>query len=296
MPRGGSAIVLAALVAVLVAAPARGADEEAFARQVDAALDRFGEYRIAITLMTLRQWTREIVPWFAEEGITAVPSTPHVRFAHLDGTNAIHVAGYAHCRGKVTINARYASPVSSWHRDVSFLQTLAHELAHEQQGSDCRAFPVARVETGAQLMSFEVLAAMANAGNEPALVALLDELRTIALGALWLRAVDGDPAATATFEARFEELLTPRERALFERSRRWWVLREDDLHGMLARHQLVPLAKTQHGIRHGFIPNVVMSPVQLLGPRGTPNQARSLLTDDLQYLVSHLGELSPVRW
>jgi hypothetical protein len=208
----GLAALVAALCVAPPAAPVDFTDPARVALETDRIIDRMS---VPPTATNLAHWTREILPWFAAEGIVRVErAAERVRYADFTGSEAILVLGAADCRaGEVSISRRYVNPVSSAYRSVDMVLTLAHELAHVQQGPLCERAPTALVETSAQLMALEVMAAMALDGNSWAGLALLRELRDMAVGMLAYDAGRGIPGAREELESVSGAIYTSAERA-----------------------------------------------------------------------------------
>ncbi len=144
-------------------------------------IDSLG-YRPEVSIEDVRQWVDELVPMYSYQGATDVSRFPdEVGYqVQRDGFRHNHVLGTSDCEEFVSLNARFGNPHSTWYKS-RFLGTLAHELAHIQQGRVCRERPVSEVENAAQVVSFEVLAALANQGNMEAAFALVWELKATAV-------------------------------------------------------------------------------------------------------------------
>jgi hypothetical protein len=184
-------------------------DPAQVAREADAIIDRA---TVAPLVTDLQSWTNEILPWFAEERIVTRERAPtRVTYGDFSGKGANHVLGSTDCeRAQVSINRRYVNSVSSMYRSLDLVWTLTHELAHVQQNSLCRSAPQADVETSAQLMAFEVDAALALNGNRWAGLALLRELRRAAVGMLQYDALRRLQGADERLQALCDEILHAR--------------------------------------------------------------------------------------
>jgi hypothetical protein len=169
-------------------------------------------------VMNLQAWQAEILPWFIEEGIveTTAPVKSVWRFHTDDRAN--HVLGQCDCAGHVWMNARYVNPVSPWFMQASFLATFTHELVHSQQLTACETNAREKVETTAQIVSLEIMAAMANNGNRVAAYALLDELEGIALSEMRFQSLT-DSSKSRRLNRLIRRLFDPWEMA--ERQQRW---------------------------------------------------------------------------
>jgi hypothetical protein len=222
-------MVVTSLVAVAIgaacAAPARATtgwgDPAYMAIETDRIIDAMD---VPTMDMNLTRWTREILPWFSAQGIVrAERPLALVRYTTFSGPQGNLVLGEADCAGaRVFMTNRYVNPVSSRYGSVDMLFTLTHELAHVQQNALCTRAPGGIVESSAQLMALEVLAAMALDGNRWAGLAVLRELRSIALGTLELRAERGLPGADDTLATVSGTILTNAEQARVAEHLRSW--------------------------------------------------------------------------
>lgn len=253
-------------------------DPAKLALQIDAMLDKAGPGRINPS--SLSAWNAEIPVWYAETGIIDVPEQANAHFSWLNPDEANHVLGYTYCvDGDITINARYANPVSPWYGDPGMVFTLAHELAHIQQGMGCALYSSARVETGAQLAAFEVMAAMANSGSKVALVAMLAELRDLALGTLRYDALL-HPDKRAALASLYQRIMSPVELAERTQRDRYWSQHKAEQRDMLKKYVVAPYRLLAEGLKTGSIPNVVAG--------GT---VETLSLADLLYTLAHADDL-----
>lgn len=286
------AIVVASLCAAPPAAAIDFRDPARLALETDAIIDRTA---VAPLDMRLRPWTDEILPWFAEEGIVGVPRPPsRVRYASYGGRHATHVLGKTHCKsGSVSINGRFVNPVSSMYRSVDMVLTLTHELAHVQQNGLCERASSVLVETSAQIMAFEVDAAMALDGNAWAGLALLRELRSVAVGKLQYDALHRVRGARDALVRVRAAIYTKAE--LAQAAQRARYLAKDPAGGeaTLLRYVVQPYRKLAKAVRGDRIVTGLATPGTSQRPWAAKLGSGSLWVDDLAYFLEHADELYP---
>jgi hypothetical protein len=286
--------------------PQFGYDEAAaWAVEFDAAYDALpDDIKVGIkTRAELDDWAKEMLPFYDYEGIDPTgmivfPSSLHFE-AYSDGLHHNHVLGQTNCfSGEVTLNDRFANPVSSWYGRIDDIATLAHEFAHLQ--GICTPDRLDE-ETSAQLVALEILAAMTDKGNERAFAALVNELSDMALTAA---------QAAATAENRqddFQALLlkvepSPWDQARFQKSIRYWASDPDTLQRILTSYNFVPMQelyralKTDDAIQGVQLPrNVMRCYVDVASEYSSqskePCVKDPLVVDDLAYVIGHLDEL-----
>jgi len=98
----------------------------------------------------------------------------------LRGTG--HVA-ISDCIGAIYLNSELVDQNSLYYQSPFLLPTLVHEIFHLQQGRLCEAISMELIENAAQIVSWVVLADMANSSDigKDAAFSLVIELREIAL-------------------------------------------------------------------------------------------------------------------
>lgn len=181
----------------------------------------------------LENWTLEVVPFFAYEGVTSDDATggfggpvyPAMTFEYYqEALLHNHVLGRALVFGdEISLNARHTNPVSSWYGRTDALATLIHELAHAQGVKFPAPHSNIDHEASAQLVMLEVLSALVNNGNELALAPLLEELYYMNLSAARYVAIrDGYEERFLADRASFHDAF---EMANFEKSDRFWARR-----------------------------------------------------------------------
>jgi hypothetical protein len=280
------------LVESAYATPIDFSDPAKVAVETDAIIDRMSTPALNINL---RLWTNEILPWFSEEGIVDSELPPaRVRYVNFHGQDAIHVLGTTDCkRGVVSINARYANPVSSMYRSIDLVLTLTHELAHVQQERVCNSAPVDNVEASAQLMAFEVDAAMALDGNAWAARSLLVELRTVAYGVLQYDALRGVPGAQAELVTVRAQIYSPPEQAALAQLVHSWA---DDPVGReqaLLRYDVEPYERLVRALETNLLVADLALPIKSwqAGERTPTNGTLSI--DDLALFLDDARDLYP---
>jgi hypothetical protein len=272
------------------------------------------EYKVGITNQyEMETWMREIVPYFEYEGmvIEGLAKYPDViEFEYYqDGQSHNHVLGRTHCiNNEMSLNARYANPYSSLYDDVGSLSTLIHELAHIQGICYRQDHPdKINSESSANLVTFEILAAMANKGNKYALTTLVDDLRGLSLSSAWY------VARAEGLEEQYDKLLAtvnddPFEMAKSEKSQRRWESDPERLTEILHDYSYVPLVTILDGFNEGEIPGVHLPVnwscdyitsfyvgsyygVDENGNEKTECVSEPLIIDDLAYVIAHMDEL-----
>lgn len=244
-----------------------------FALRVDAVLDGLEKPRVfAYELEGL--WPYEVFPYFNYENLTNQAIPPRVVFeVQGDGARHVHLAGYTYCENEVYLNARYINPVSVWYEDADALVTLVHEMIHTLGQDFCNPWDSEKTESSTQIATLEVLAAMANHGNEVAYYALLDELRSIAMNtALYEAMQENDLAGYREFRSLVfqEEGL-----ARFDKSQRYWANDQATLNEILKKYSVDVFHAVQHGRFQVDLPG---------DQRGTTIYG----LDDLRYVINHL--------
>lgn len=282
--RGLAALLLVgAFVVGIVSAsspPTTYSPAAAFALRIDAALDRLPEPAQPTYDDLTVYWPFEIAPYFEYEGLTdyeyGVPPIVILE-PQLGAMEHVHIAGYTYCEDAVFLNARYINPVSVWNERTEVLATLVHEMVHTVGGDFC-SFDSVTAESRTQLGTLEVLAAMANHGNEYAFYALLDELRDIAMSTAELEYIEaGDIAG---FRALYQEVYPEAARlARIDKSLRFWANDMETLKGILDRYSKVVFDDFQDGEFLAYLP-------------GYRQGATTIPMDDLVYVLSNLDELS----
>ncbi|HEY6019420.1 MAG TPA: hypothetical protein VIY48_05800 [Candidatus Paceibacterota bacterium] len=250
------------------------------ATQITVLLNKYAR-NVKADPAQLQAYANEIVPWFAEEGITTDPITATAQFEQQIGTDANHVLGYTFCTDRtVKINIRYSEKIDPWYGDPDLVFTLAHELGHVQQADNCQLFPSELVETSAQMMAFEVTSAIANGGNVVALVSVLENLRDLALAQVRYQALL-HPSENKAMYKLYRKLFAGRELAERLQRVRYWAATPDEAKDLLKKYDVAPYrllkSRTAHGIMLG-------SEVHAGNPFAGP---RPLLLDDFHYVLQH---------
>jgi hypothetical protein len=289
-------VLLAGLACVLVAVWARPAgavefgDPARVAVETDRVIDGMA---VAPLDLSLSRWTREILPWFAAEGIVKLERAPtRVRYLDFPGPQGNLILGTADCKGAVvSISGRYANPVASLYRSVDMVLTLTHELAHVQQNTLCERAPTSLVETSAQLMAFEVQAAMALNGNAWAGLALLRELRDIAVGMLQYDADRHMPGAQAKLDTVADAVYTSAERARAWQRTRYWARHPASRQEALLHYAVGPYRKLATALRSDLIVTGLATPTTHGRPWASTPTGGTLLVDDLAHFLDTAAEL-----
>jgi hypothetical protein len=265
-------------------------DPERVILQTEHLLDLAGGTRCGAGCpQDLDAWTVEMLPWFAEEGVASQPVRPVVMWTVFEGEDANHVLGRADCEKQVWMNVRYLNPASPWYQELSFVATLAHELAHIQQGTEvCRGKPLERVEATAQVVSFEVLAAMALNGNKWAAIALLEEIQGLAIGEMRYRAL-GDERKMRHLDRLLERIDDAGERAERAQRARYWERKPARRKEILEAYVHLPYMMLVRGLETGTVGGLALPPsfsLTMFRP-----YVPELRLDDLAYFLAHADEL-----
>jgi hypothetical protein len=285
-------LVVAALFTPSTAVAADFGDPARVALEADRIVDRMS---IAPADTSLSRWTREILPWFGEERIVRRVRRPvHVRYVDFEGPLATMLLGTTTCSaGAVSISGRYANPVSRLYRSADLVFTLVHELAHVQQETLCRRAPTALVETSAQLMALEVAAAMALDGNTTVALALLHEVRDIAVGMLTFDAERHLPGARAKLDYVCAAVYTRAERARAAQRTRYWQRMPGGRTEGLLDYAVGPYRKLATAFRGDLVATELATPITHARPWASKPTRGTLLVDDLAAFLDTAAELYP---
>ena len=238
------------------------------------------------------RWVNELAPYFIQEGVVSAPgeedAIPDIviptgvtfKWYPDDPDWALHVlANTGLCGTGIEFNARVLTPGDPWMDNNLAIVVLAHEMAHVQ--GVCGGDTPINDESSAQIISWEVTAAISNAGCQPCLAGLLGELRHRALGAVEQAAIT---------EHRLPEFLDivnsldPVERAQEVRSFTVWANQPDELRDLLTQYYSVPIAAIAIAdARHDPVLSGMMMPGTFMyEPAGL---YRSFSVDDLLYVL-----------
>lgn len=241
-------------------------------QRLTGLLDKLPQKTYPITLenssLFTAEWEVEILPFYAHAGIVDSVTPPAaIRFffqpyGSADDVDMLtfHILGLSECgqiegfaddgtaiKGPIWLNGRFINPVSPWYQDASYLPTLVHELGHSMGICDG---PSDYIESSTQVATIAVLAAMANAGLDGAILGLLDEYRSITQGALLSDALRTNHLAEyESFWASVHP--SARDRAQHAFSSRFWYgnkARLTELKGIVSRYELTPYVKIQYAL------------------------------------------------
>lgn len=225
----------------------------AFAAELDAANDLLPLWEPPTTLHSHKavvRWEREIVPYFATEGIADADALvyPDVKFVNYEKPVEIfHLLGTSSLLGgDITLNARYTQRVSTLYANPNGLITLIHELCHAQgimmpyRGWEQFGIQPYDVETSAQLCALETAAAMVTSGNRAVLASLLYELEDMSLGAAQYLAMRDDQLDV--YHEAIAGFLDPWQQARLDRSERYWQQDPKQLQEILQSYYYQPVA------------------------------------------------------
>lgn len=261
-------------------------------RRFDSLADQLPKEELLTSLGDMELWALEVLPYMEYEGLALQTVWPaDLTLFYEDGSKAFHVAGRAACRdvtalfgrGPVWMNFRYTNPHATWYGAGTSLGTLVHELIHIQGGPFCTG-ESEDLESNTQIAMVEVLSAMVNHGNKPALRTLLLELRSIGLSAL-------------QYELSREEYVAfldsisddPFEMARADKSYRYWMTQggEQALREILFKYNLTPWNAIVEGAADGTVERVQLP----TWGRGPHSSFAPMLADDMAYFFAHAEEL-----
>lgn len=252
-------------------------EARALALRMDALANQIEDsgWEPAISEELMNQWALELLPMYSYEGATNRTNIPEVLLPlpWIEGENHNHIGGKSDCITMAVINYRYFNPVSHWYSDERWPIVLAHELAHVQQRSAvCENYSSEQIENTAQMVAWEVMAALANGGNRDAAYALVFELRNVALG-----------SAHAQGNAdEYNELLNkvfdkdPNSIARHEKSIRFWSGHPEKLNEILHKYSRQPLDILFTYRNTGVVHQLAL-----------PTQHKTLPIDDLLYFIAN---------
>lgn len=267
---------------------------EAFITRLERANDVLPDRTFDTIQAPYYLFALEALPYFEAEGITpqAILPTDMQWGVWGDARRHTGVAGQARCMsGEMWISFRYANIYSSWYGDPDFYWTLIHELAHAQ--GICLGDNVV-VEASAQIATLEVMAALANSGNEIALYSLIPELQGMAMGALQYKAMgEGRMAEYEEFRHQLKD--SPISDARRAQTVRKYASQQSTYQDLLGKYYLKPfnwfLEASVTGKVEGVelpinIPRYINSSSQ--GPVYKEWGNLPLIMDDTVYLLSNL--------
>lgn len=275
-------------------------DFASLAIRIDAVLDQAEEPQGIVDLKSMNYWIDETIPFFVYEGISWFMVYPDVaKFTYYDsGQSHVHLLGTTNCfANEIDMNARFTNPMSPMNTDSGSIATLVHELTHAQ--GICFDGPRINSEASTQLVTMEVLAAMALRGNEAALYVILDELRYMLVAG---SAAFGDNSEIIQKVYGDDPLMVAR----FEKSLRYWQDTDiDRYYDIVYKYNYIPMYELLANLHKGTIHGVSL-PVnsscyytsfypydssEEMTPLDEFRCREPLKIDDLQYLIHNLEYL-----
>jgi len=252
----------------------------------------FGEIRqslpdpmVVVSEADLYAWAMEILPYFdlEEISIVTVPQELSFFFDPFQGDRAVSVLGVSDCATYVQLNVRTANPASVWFARKDGVFTLAHELAHMQQGVPvCRGDRAELVEPTAQLMALEVMSAMANQGNYTAFYSVVNEMYAISMATThYLAETDDQTARYRELRRRFTTSVV--SGAVYDKAMRQAAKNPARLERILYLYNYQVLEIML------FSPSEI---VFLATPQDPDGNYMSLVLDDTYYLIAHIQEMA----
>ena len=273
-------------------------EASALAIRFDKAFDKLPVPEFKNTEAELYEYALEMLPQFEYEGIVGRTRFPQeVRFVYFpNGDDFNHVLGRSNCQTYAVVNGRMTFETSTWGKD-DLLFTIAHELAHVQEGQElCSTVEMSLIENSAQIAAMEVVCGLANQGNPRYLWAAVNELRGMALSAAYGLALTGK---------RFDEFTALRSKlspgafseSRFQKNRRRWSGDPTRLAEILDWYNTTPLNMIIKAIRSNpdsKIEGLAFPPDYFsysMGPSGFTPQPMVLTLDDTKYLIANLESL-----
>jgi hypothetical protein len=261
-----------------------------FLLRMDGLQDKLEEPIIPATPQNITALVQEIVPYFEREGATDnawFPKDVNYFVARDDGTH-MNVSGRSDC-DRFVVNYRHANPWSAWSKDSDWIGTVVHETAHVQQRPDvCFNSERVNVENTAQIVATEVMAGMVNDRNDLMVYPLIDELKSYAGGTAYSIALR-DKRLDDYERLRRKVKNSPRSEAGYQRSRRYWRGKQDQLNFILTAYYELPFNKIVGGIRenNNYIYDLALpSHFNTMGQ----NRPRRFKVDDIQYFLENAEE------
>jgi hypothetical protein len=241
-------------------------------------IDASGWYPEA-TEERLDQWAHELLPMYAYEGVSERTRIPKavalVQWREPFPHNKI--GGRSDCGSYAVVNYRYFNEISDWYQRPYWIGILTHELAHVAQGPGvCAIYDSEPTENAAQIITFEVLASLANGGNRDAAYTLAHEIKGMAISAV--RAM-----STKAEYREFYQRLYPNRPDKWGRllqSERYWARDPEQLQTILEKYNRQPLELIYRYRQDGVVYRLAL-----------PNETKSLAIDDLLYFMRHAEEM-----
>lgn len=249
----------------------------------DKMYDKFGdEPEIDASPNELSKLAFEILPQFQYEGATNQIKVPSqlAFMAFLNGRAHNHVGGRSDCINYAVLNARYINDWSKMNNRPSWVSTAVHELAHMQQGELCANLDDRpNLENTAQIVTWEIMAAQVNSGNEKFMLPLIEQLRGVAINTAW--SISMREGKEKEFDKLRKKLSGGEiKEAAFERTKRVWKGKESDLRQILTTYSEDPLNRVINAVKNnGSVIKDLALPV------------RSFKVDDLSAFLLRAEEL-----
>jgi len=230
----------------------------------------------------LCKFTLEVLPYYYYEGLHGENDAvwpASIAFIPGDGQYHFHILGRASCAGHYAIlNYRSQNYASPWNDATSILATLVHELGHVQ--GVCGE-PVGYMEASNQVLTFEILAAMANHGNHYAVRPLVKELRDSSLSYVEAELIDTPLYPVFKLWKHLTINTTFEERARVAKSRRYWANKQDELEYIIRSYGAVP---------YTLYASTVSSPPYITPKLQLIEWGQTLVLDDLAYFINNLDK------
>lgn len=263
-------------------------DESArLARRFDTMVDKINDanWSPQANSGNIRDLMYEVTPMFMYEGLVTQTNSEFetIPFSFSDGFDHNHIAGRSNCETYVLLNARYQNENSGWYNRANWPVVMAHEIAHAQQGSACSREYNSQdlIENSAQVMAWEVMAALSSQGSSLATLALVCEFRGVAMSSAGALAVEEGR------EEDYEKLLQdvygnePQKMSSVTKALRFWADDMEELSTLRIRYSWTPLNMVFKARSEGTVYQLAIS-----------NDTHSVEIDDLIYFLRNAEELT----
>lgn len=271
-----------------------------FAERMDKLADKIEGItpEFPVGSSTLGMWNLEIAPYFVYEGIVgedcpkgdqpyftfacSPPTETYAKVIFLQNyfrTAAFHVGGRASCsEGSMSINVRYANPVSPKYQSAAILGVMVHEMAHIN--GICG--PGDLMEPAAQCATVEVLAAMTRHKNKYTLVPFLKEMQGFAEDFAYSKLLDAGEGDK--FRKHLERTADSAfNLAGYAKSRDFWKNDMEQLKYILRAYGKVPYLLMVGAMRNPDYKTLAIDNI--------PNRTHRIEMNDTAYVLEHAEEL-----
>ncbi|KKQ99001.1 MAG: hypothetical protein UT24_C0029G0013 [Candidatus Woesebacteria bacterium GW2011_GWB1_39_12] len=234
----------------------------------------------------------EVLPLMKSEGAVGMVRYPQVLepVAYPDERH-VQVLGQSNCNNAALATFRYANPFSGSYGDTEWMGVEIHELVHVQQyqaslkGKACTYPTTENTENTAQIVSWEIMAAMLNYGDRKMIYPLMDELKYRTLGANLALAMEDK---RLNEYKKLAQKVNPSSMDAARRNKmdRYWKGRESERREILTNYGLQPMERLVYAIREN---DSKVEGLALPDEYNTKGQlyTKPFLVDDLVYVIKN---------